>query len=387
MADLEEMYPKAALRFKEDEAEKAFVLKATDELQKGRVGYRKLWEHFVTVTFQGLNRDFGSLGITYDHWYGESFYEDKMPPLIDRLKKSGVAVIDDGALVIRLDHLGENTPPLLLVKKDGGYLYATSDLATIEFRIKEWDPDYVFYVVDKRQSMHFKQVFEAAKLAHLGDKASLEHLAFGTMNGADGKPFKTRAGGVLKLNDVIQMVIEAAKDKMNELGVAKEYPPAEFEDIARKVGIATLKFSDLKNNRIADYIFDLDKFSRFEGYTGPYLLYAAVRIQSLLKRAEAQGLKTGSVQTPSLDVERRLILQLARFAEAFETIVNLREPHYLCQFGFDLSQAFNAFYQECHILTEKDDARRGSWLELCRLTHLQLSLVLGLLGIEIPDRM
>ncbi len=448
MQDLEEMYPLAAKRFKEDEQEKAEVLRATDELQKGtRPGYRALWQHFVDVTRRELERDFGRLGITFDEWLGESFYEALMPKMIERLDREGFTEISDGAKVIHLsdnrsavasdeeDGAGEDaatsagiagpknpsgvqapeksdgksdvkpdgksdeksgeksekkdagTPPLILVKRGGGYLYHTSDLATVEYRVGHFKADVVLYVVDKRQSLHFQQVFAAARKTGLAGNASLEHLAFGTMNGTDGKPFKTRSGGVLKLKDLMQMVNDEAMKRLRELGVATQYPADEVASIAEKVGIATLKFADLKNNRVSDYVFDLEKFAQFEGFTGPYLLYAAVRIKSILRKAAEAGLKPGALVAPTVGAERKLMLELARLPDVIERAYGAREPHHLCQYGYDLSQTFNQFYAECHIMREEDTARQASWLSLSKLCHDQIVMLLGLLGISVPERM
>jgi arginyl-tRNA synthetase len=285
MEDLERLYPQASARYKSDEAFARDVLKATAELQQGRTGYRALWKHFVDVTIREIERDFGRLGIHFDTWLGESFYEDKMPVMVERLKKEGHAQISEGAWTIPLaTEKDPELPPLILVKSGGGYLYHTSDLATVEYRADSLKADLALYVVDKRQSLHFKQVFLAARKAGLARGCELVHAAFGTMNGKDGKPFKTRAGGTIKLKDLLEMVHDEAKKRLAEMGVDRNFSAEDLNDIAHKVGIATLKYSDLKNNRVADYVFDLDRFSQFEGTTGPYLLYAAVRIKSILKK-------------------------------------------------------------------------------------------------------
>jgi len=393
MEDLERLYPQASARYKEDEAFAKDVLKATDELQKGRAGYKALWKHFVDVTVREIERDFGRLGIHFDYWLGESFYEDKMPVMVERLKQQGHAVVSDGALTIPLaTEKDPETPPLILVKSGGGYLYHTSDLATVEYRVNHFKADLALYVVDKRQSLHFKQVFSAAEKAGIAGHCQLYHAAFGTMNGKDGKPFKTRAGGTIKLKDLLTMVHDEAKKRLAEMGVDRNYSEQELADIAHKVGIATLKYSDLKNNRVADYIFDLDRFSQFEGNTGPYLLYAAVRIKSILRKAAEQGYQPGTILPPlkegeSGKSERALMLEMAKLPDILNRAYDASEPHHLCDYGFALSQAFNFFYKECHILREEDPARRASWLGLSKLVHDQLVLVLDLLGIRVPERM
>jgi len=388
MEDLERLYPQASRRFKEDEAFAAEVLRATDELQKGRRGYKALWQHFVDVTVRDIERDFGKLGIRFDCWLGESFYEDKMPVMVESLKASGHAQLSDGAWIVSLaTEKDPETPPLILVKSGGGFLYHTSDLATVEYRVNHFKADLCVYAVDKRQSLHFKQVFDVARRTGLAGKAELVHAAFGTMNGKDGKPFKTREGGVLKLKDLLKMIDDEAMKRLLEMGVDQHVPAGELADIAHKVGIATLKYADLKNNRVADYVFDLERFAQFEGNTGPYLQYAAVRIQSILRKAGEQSFAPGTILPASNVAERALQLELLKLPDAIERAYRAEEPHHLADYGFALSQAFNFFYKECHILSEKDEARRASWLALCKLTHAQLVLALGLLGIEVPARM
>ena len=388
MADLEEMYPAASARYKVDEEFKKEVLRATDELQKGRPGYKALWQHFVDTTVVGLDRDFGRLGIKFDLWYGESFYEDRMPALVEKLKASGKTEISEGALIVPLaDAEDPEMPPLILVKSGGGFLYHTSDLATIEQRAQDTKADLALYVVDRRQALHFKQVFKGAIKTGIAGNLEMRHLGYGTMNGTDGKPFKTRAGGTLKLADLIQMITDEAKKKLGELQVDRPYGADELEAIAEKVGIATLKYADLKHNRNADYVFDLDKFSRFEGHTGPYLLYATVRIKSIFRKAVEQGLKPGPILAPKFDSERKVILELLKLPDILRTAYTECEPHHVCEYGFSVSQVFNAFYAECHILREPDPARQASWLTLSKLCHDHLELTLGLLGIQVPERM
>lgn len=385
MEDLGRIYPEASKRFKADSDFENRVLRATDELQKGRKGYKALWQHFVDTTLADLNRDFKSLGIHFDKHLGESFYEDLMPPMVERLKKQGHTIESEGALVIELaDEKDPEMPPLILVKTGGGFLYHTSDLATIEYRKDVLKADTMVYVVDKRQSLHFKQVFKAARKTGLAGSCELIHTGFGTMNGKDGKPFKTREGGTIKLSDLISMVTTKAHERLSEMG---SVPESEKEQVAHKVGMATLKYADLKNSRTADYIFDLDRFSQFEGNTGPYLLYAAVRIQSILRKAEAQGFKPSTVVAPTLDSERALMLELLKLSDYFEKSCESYEPHHLCDFGFTLSQVFNHFYKECHIMGESDPARRGSWLSLCEITLKELKMVLSLIGVDVPERM
>ncbi len=312
-----------------------------------------------------------------------------MPPMVERLKAQGHAVLSDGAWIVPLSTESEpDAPPLILVKSGGGFLYHTSDLATIEYRNQHFHADLALYVVDKRQSLHFKQVFTVARKTGIAPESlALVHAPFGTMNGPDGKPFKTRSGGVLKLRELIQMVNEEAKKRLAELALDRDYSPEEREEIAKLVGIATLKYTDLKNNRAADYIFDLERFSQFEGNTGPYLLYAAVRIKSILRKAAEQGLAPGAILPSHGQPDRQLMLELAKFPDVIYRAYQSEEPHHLCDYGFALSQSFNFFYKECHILREPDASRQASWLGLAQVTLQQLELSLELLGIQVPNRM
>src|ERR1700761_9026802 len=291
MDDLETLYPRASAACKADPARLEAARRATVDLQAGRPGYRALWRHFVKVSERGLEREFGALGVRFDLWNGESSVDALIAPMIEDLKQRGLASLSEGALVVDVARDGDKKPmpPLILVKSEGGVLYGTTDLATIIERVRAYDPDLILYVVDHRQHGHFEQVFRAAQKCGLSGKAELEHVGYGTMNGPDGKPFKTRAGGVMKLHDLIAMATAEAQKRLAEAGIGADYSAEERGEIARKVGIATIKFADLSNHRTTDYIFDLERFSKFEGKTGPYLQYAAVRIQSILRKARGEG--------------------------------------------------------------------------------------------------
>ena len=388
MEDLEEIYPAASAACKADPARLEEARKATAELQAGRPGYRALWDHFYTVSKVGLEREWDSLGIHFDLWKGESSVDALVAPMVDELKRRHIAVASEGALVVPVerDDDKKEMPPLILVKSDGAVLYGTTDLATVVDRVREQNPDLVLYVVDQRQHLHFEQVFRAARKAGLNGKAALEHVGFGTMNGTDGKPFKTRAGGVMKLYDLIAMVTAEAEKRLTEAGLGGEYSPEERALIARKVGIATLKFADLSNYRLTDYVFDLERFSKFEGKTGPYLQYAAVRIQSILRRAAEQGFVPADPVIRS-DEERALILQLLALPDTMLAAEKARAPNILCDYAFALAQLYSRFYAEHHILSEVDAELRAARLGLCWVTLDVLTKVLALLGIEVPARM
>ncbi len=388
MDDLEELYPAAAAACKADEARLAEARRATADLQAGRAGYRALWKHFFEVSKVGLDREYGSLGVHFDLWKGEASVDPLVAPMIADLKARHIAVESEGALVVPIAREDDKKemPPLILVKKDGAVLYGTTDLATVVDRVAEQNPDLVLYIVDQRQHLHFEQVFRAARKAGLAGKADLEHAGFGTMNGTDGKPFKTRAGGVMKLFDLIAMVTAEAEKRLREAGIGADYPAEERADIARKVGVATLKFADLSNYRLTDYVFDLERFSKFEGKTGPYLQYAAVRIRSILRRAAEQDFAPADPAIRSAE-ERALFLQLLALPDAMAAAEKGRAPNILCDYAFTLAQLYSRFYAEHHILSEPDASLRAARLGLCKLTLDVLTKVLSLLGIDVPQRM
>jgi arginyl-tRNA synthetase len=389
LADLQEIYPTAAAR---SETEPEFAERArqiTVALQQGDPGYLALWRHMKRVSEESQRADFARLGVEFDLWYGESDVADRLEPLVSRLKGEGIAEESRGALIVRVDEPGDKRelPPLILETSVGGYLYSTFDLATIEQR-RELGAELVLYVVDARQSDHFELVFRAARKAGIApEDMELEHIRFGTMNGKDGKPFRTRAGGVVSLSDLIDLVENAARARLSEANIAQEYPPEERERIAHQVGIAALKFGDLINNRLSDYVFDLDRFSSFDGKTGPYLQYGAVRIRSIQRKASELGLGTGPIVPPTVEAERNLMLELGRLSDVLDRTAELRSPNHLAEYAYSLTAVWNRFYDSCRILDEPDPARRGSWLTLADLTLRTMTTSLDLLGIEIPDRM
>lgn len=388
MEDLEILYPAAAAAAKEDPARDEAARIATAELQQGRPGYRALWRHFVDVSIAGIQREFASLGVVFDLWKGEADVDALIAPMLDDLKSRGIAELDDGALIVRVAEPTDKkeTPPLILVKRDGGVLYETTDVATIVDRVRNLAPALILYVVDQRQHEHFEKVFRASRKAGYAGDAVLEHVGFGTINGADGKPFKTRAGGVLKLYDLIEMAKAEAAKRLTEQGIGADYPEAERDEVARQVGLAAIKFADLSNYRLTNYIFDLERFTKFEGKTGPYLQYAAVRVKSLLRRAADAGEAPGAIAIHARE-ERELALALLRFPDALEETLRTRAPNVMCDYAFRLAQAFSSFYAAHHILSEADPALRASRLGLAALTLRALETSLGLLGIEVPERM
>jgi arginyl-tRNA synthetase len=388
MEDLEEMYPAASAACKADPERLEAARRATQQLQDGRPGYRALWRHFVKVSEVGLARETGTLGVTFDMWNGESTVHDLIAPMLEDLKARGFAQMDEGALVLPVAEPDDKKPmpPLLLVKSDGGVLYGTTDMATVVERVRDFDPGLILYIVDHRQHGHFEQVFRAARKTGLAGRAQLEHAGFGTINGPDGKPFKTRAGGVMKLYDLIAMAVVEAKSRLAEQGLGADYSPEEREAIARQIAIATIKFADLSNHRTTDYIFDLERFSKFEGKTGPYLQYAAVRIQSILRKAQGEGHAPGTPGVHSSE-ERALALQLLSLGDAMAAAEQKRAPNILCDYAFTLAQNFSRFYAAHHILSESDGNLRASRLGLCARVLEVMTATLGILGIAVPERM
>jgi len=386
LEDLERMYPQAAARAKAEPEFRDRARKATAELQAGRPGYRALWRHFVAVSRGALQREFQALGVEFDLWKGESDADPLIPQMVEDLAAKGLLVEDQGARIVRVTKPGDKRelPPLLVVSSEGSAMYGTTDLATILDRRQTFDPELMLYVVDQRQADHFEQVFRAAGLAGYAAEGTLEHIGFGTMNGADGKPFKTREGGVLKLHDLIAMTTDKARDRLREAGLGGELSAQAFEDTARKVAVAALKFADLSNYRGTSYVFDLDRFSSFEGKTGPYLLYQAVRIKSLLRRAEGADAGPIVIAEPA---ERELALTLDAFDQAVRDAYDKRAPSAVAEHAYRLAQSYSKFYAACPVLTAADDATRASRLALSAATLRQLECALTLLGIETPERM
>ena len=389
LVDLQEWYPSIAARVGRDEEVATQARRATRDLQSGRAGYEALWEHFVRVSRRSQERDFADLGVEFDLWYGESTVRHLLRPMVDDALARGVAVRSEGAVVVEVAEPGDRTEisPLILETSHGAFLYGTTDLATIGMRVAELDADLILYVVDARQAYHFEQVFRAARRTGAAGEAVMEHIRFGTMNARDGTPFKTRAGGVLRLQDLIGMVTEAAATRLEESDLAAGYTESERSTIARQVGIAALKFGDLINNRTSNYMFDLRRFTSLEGKTGPYLQMAAVRMGSILDKAADRGFAPGPALPPRVEVERRLMLRMLQLPEVIGRAAELRAPNHLAEFAYEVASDFSRFYETCHILTEPDSGRRASWLRLVRTTRRTLELLLDLLGIGVPDRM
>jgi len=393
MEDMAERYPRAAGAAKEDPALMARAQAATVKLQNKEQPHYAIWQKIRDVSVLGMKSNYDALGVHFDLWKGEADVHDYIAPMVGALRQSGWAVESDGAWVVpvaRNDDKKE-VPPLILYKRDGAVMYGTTDMATIVERMKLYNPARIVYIVDQRQSLHFEQVFRAVRLGRIVPEGTeLTHAGFGTMNGQDGKPFKTRAGGVMRLDDLIAMGIEKANMRMAEAHIGDDMTEHERKDIAHKVAIAAIKFADLQNARQADYIFDLDKLTSFEGKTGPYLLYQAVRIQSLLKKAgvdDPKLLKNTDVNPAISSYDCALALVLTEWPDVVENALKAYAPHYMCDYAYRLAQSFSSFYGNAPILSEEDGAIRGSRLSLCALTHRTLVQALDLLGISVPERM
>ncbi len=387
LADLDRLYPEAAAKGKTDTDYRDRARKITAALQDRQAGYFALWQRFRDVTQVALERDFHALGVDFDLWKGESDVEDLIDPMVAELDAKGLLVDDQGARIIRVVREGDKKelPPLLVVSSEGSAMYGTTDLATILDRRNSFDPALTIYCVDQRQADHFEIVFRAAYLAGYAAEGQLEHVGFGTMNGTDGKPFKTREGGVLKLNDMIEMTREKARERLHEAGLGENLTPDEFEDIAGKVAVAALKFADLQNFRGTSYVFDLDRFTSFEGKTGPYLLYQAIRVKSILRRAESEGVTPGPI-TVAEPAERELTLTLDAFETALAEAYDKKAPNAVAEHAYRLAQAFSKFYAACPIL-QAAPLVRASRLALAQTTLAQIERALDVLGIAVPERM
>lgn len=386
--ELEDIYPAASKLAKSDEAAMEEARRATFELQNGRRGYIALWKHILNVSVKDLKKNYGSLNVEFDLWKGESDCQKYIGELVDYLKKNNYAYESEGALVVDVSEEKDThpVPPIIILKSDGSSLYSTTDLATIWERILDYNPDEIVYVVDKRQGLHFEQVFRCVKKTKIADESlEFDFIGFGTMNGKDGKPFKTREGGVMRLQDLIRIIKDNVIDKLKE---NKALEGEDVEEIARKVGLSALKYGDLSNQATKDYVFDLDRFASFEGNTGPYILYTVVRIKSILRKAAAEiTFNKGEILEPSNPTERDLMLKLSRFNEAIEAGFKDKAPHRICEYIYDTSNLFNRFYHENRILSEENMDKKMSWLNLITLTKHILETGLDLLGIEAPEKM
>ena len=390
ISELEEIYPTANEYSKENPEYKEEARQATFILQNGHKGYTALWHHILNVSINDLKRNYDNLNVDFDLWKKESDAGEYIPDMIDYLKENNYTRISDGALVIdvKKDTDTKEVPPCMVLKSDGATLYNTTDLATIVERKKLFDPNAIIYVVDKRQELYFEQIFRAAKKTKLVDEdVELTFLGFGTMNGKDGKPFKTRDGGVMRLENLIENINEEVYKKMKE---NREVAEEEARQTSKVVGLAALKYGDLSNQASKDYIFDIDRFTSFEGNTGPYILYTMVRIKSILNRFEetiGSTIESAKVEAYDIDSQINLMLEVSKFNEMIDSAYEEYAPHKVCKYVYDLSDAFNTFYHENKIIAEEDKTKQESWITLIKLVLDILETCIDILGFEAPERM
>lgn len=388
ISELEEIYPCASGKSKEDEAYKEAAMTATKELQAGRRGYRALWNHIINVSVTDLKKNYEKLNVSFELWKGESDVQDIIPGMVSDFRSSGVAHESDGALVIDVkeDTDTKEIPPCIVLKSDGASLYATTDLATLKERMKNYNPAKIIYVVDKRQEMHFVQVFRSSRKAGIvPDSVGLHFVGFGTMNGKDGKPFKTREGGVMRLESLLNEIEEEMFKKITDNHTVD---PDEARLTARKVALSAIKYGDLSNQASKDYVFDVERFTSFEGNTGPYILYTIVRIKSILAKYADLGCRCeGSINPASNEYEKALQLVLSRFNQVIEDSFTELAPHKICAYIYELCNEFNRFYHETKIISEEDKAKQAGWISLLLLTKKALETAIDILGFDAPDRM
>ncbi|MBS6194446.1 MAG: arginine--tRNA ligase [Clostridiales bacterium] len=389
IGELEEIYPCANAKSKEDEAYKAEALEATHQLQMGNPGYRALWRHILNVSVSDLKKNYANLSVDFDLWNGESDVQDYIAPMVQDLRERGLAYEDQGAVVVdvKKETDTKEVPPCMILKSDGAALYTTTDLATIVERMEKYQPDEILYVVDKRQEMHFEQVFRCARKAGMvKEDTKLSFLGFGTMNGKDGKPFKTRDGGVMRLENLIRDINEEMYKKIVDNRSIRE---EDARETSRIVGMSAIKYGDLSNQASKDYIFDIERFTSFEGNTGPYILYTTVRIKSILSRYTEGGgvIEDTAMITPASESEKALMLEAAKFNGVVVNAFEEKAPHKICSYIYELANAFNRFYHEIKILAEENEEQKKSYIALLVLVKDILEACIGMLGFEAPERM
>ena len=388
ISELEEIYPTASAYAKEHDDYREEALHATYLLQNGYKGYRAIWKHIMNVSVTDLKKNYERLSVDFDLWKGEADAQAYIPDMVEMLKEKGFAHYDEGALVVDVAEETDKkeVPPCMILKSDGAALYDTTDLATLVEREKLYDPDQVIYVVDKRQELHFVQVFRCAKKTGIvKPETELTFLGFGTMNGKDGKPFKTREGGVMRLENLIREIDDEMYKKIMDNRTVEE---EDARRTAEEVGLAAIKYGDLSNQASKDYIFDVDRFTSFEGNTGPYILYTIVRIKSILKKyVENGGVLDGMIRPAENDAEKSLMLQVVKFNEVIENVYKETAPHKLCAYIYDLANDFNKFYHETKILAEEDEEKKKGYLALLTLAKQVLETCIDRLGFTAPERM
>ncbi len=389
IGELEEIYPMASAYAKDHEEYKKEALQATYLLQNGHRGYRAVWKHIMNISVADLKKNYGNLNVEFDLWKGEADAQEYIPDMVERLKAEGYAHYDDGALVVDVKEESDTkeVPPCMILKSDGAALYDTTDLATLVEREKFYAPDEVIYLTDKRQELHFVQVFRCAKKTGIvREEVALRFLGFGTMNGKDGKPFKTRDGGVMRLEYLLKDIEEQMYQKLSDNRTVAE---EEIAKTAKQIALAAVKYGDLSNQASKDYVFDVERFTSFEGNTGPYILYTIVRIKSILAKYEEMGntLEGLEVNPANTESEKALMLEAAKFNSVIEFAYEELAPHKICAYIYDLANAFNRFYHEVKILGEEDTDVKKGYIALLKVTKKVLELCIDMLGFEAPERM
>lgn len=385
---LTKLYTEANELSKVDEGFKQKAANTTAELQKGNRALMALWKHILAVSKADLRSNYSKLGVEFDLWLGESDSQESIPLVIDKLVDQGLLVESEGVKVVYVEEKNDKKPmpPCILQKGNGAVLYATTDLATLHQRVVNYNPQKVIYVVDKRQGLHFEQVFRVARKSNIvTDDVKLDFIGFGTMNGQDGKPFKTRDGGVMLLEDLIVTLRDCVEKKLLEQN--REYDECEIDQTALSVGVAALKFADLSNQPERDYVFDIDQFSSFEGKTGPYIQYAGVRSKSILKKLDEEGVFEGEFGIPQTDIERDLVFHLIMFESWVEMAISSLQPSKICDYVFELAQRFNRLYHDTHIISIAETKRKEQLKSLVSLTNRTLEMSLSLLGIDSLEKM
>lgn len=377
-------YKAANIRCKEDEKAKELAGKTTAELQAGNPEYRKAWKHLRSESVKAIKKNYDALGVDFDLWLGESDAHETCGKVVELAKKNKVAELDDGALILRLKETNKPKPPVIMVKTDGGFGYQLTDIATIKMRVDDLDAKEILYVTDARQALHFEQVFEAAEILGIAPNVTLKHIEFGTVNGSDGKPFKTRDGGVMNLEDLIEMSKTKVRESMPSPD--ENYSAEYIENLVNQISIAAIKFQDLKNNISSGYVFNLEDFAKFDGKTGPYIQYAIARINSILRKAEDKGLKSGKIVISNAE-ERNLILKISQLNTAVMRAHNEKEPSIISEYVYALAQLFSVFYNASPILSEENPELSASRLALAKLCRDIMIMLLDLLGIEAPEVM
>ena len=392
MDDLNEIYPTASAAAKEDEERMKEAREATAILQNedrsGHRGYYALWQHIINESIKNLKQSYDKLGVNFELWRGESDCVKSIPEMMDIFTKKNLLRQSNGATVMDVDEPTDLSPvpPLILKTQSDSVGYQTTELATIYERVKEFEPDEIWYVVDGRQEMHFKQVFRGAyKSGIVPEDMKLRFIGFGTMNGKDGKPFKTRDGGVMKLSDLLELVQKSSEKRLEESGV--QFSEEEKKGIAYKIADATIKYADALSNRETDYIFDIDKFIETQGKTGPYILYSAVRINSLLKKALVQGIEPGKIQEPSKNEERMLLLTISRLPDIVDMAFENKSLTEIANYLYELNSAYNSFYNTTKVIGEQDKDKQKSWIQLSSMVGKINKKLLDTMAIEEPERM